>query len=347
MTQRTVAAMIALPLVLALVILAWVLPLPYTIYRPGPTVNVLAKVQVNPKDHPVYPDTTGEISMTTVNETLEHTDLGMWSLLDAWFDRDAAVYPRSVAYPTVQSDQQNQQQGQVQMTTAQDTAAQVALQALGYKVFRGAKLASVLKGSPAAGHLRAGDVITKVATTPTLTSGALQDTIQALAPNKQVTFTFLRDGKTMTTRFAPEDDSGITRIGVTVGADQAHMPFKVNVDIPSDIGGPSAGLMMTLAIYDYLTPGSLSGGQRIAGTGEIATDGAVGQIGGIQQKIAGAMHSGAKLFLVPADNCEDVIGADNGSMRLVKVSTMEGALSAIEAWVKDPNATLPTCGSGS
>jgi len=69
MTQRTLAAVIALPIVVVLVILAWVLPLPYTIYKPGPTVNVLPIVHVDPKDHPVYADTGGEIRMTTVSET--------------------------------------------------------------------------------------------------------------------------------------------------------------------------------------------------------------------------------------------------------------------------------------
>ena len=68
----------------------------------------------------------------------------------------------------------------------------------------------------------------------------------------------------------------------------------------ADIGGPSAGLMFSLGIYDTLTPGSLTGGANVAGTGEIDGAGRVGPIGGIQQKIAGAREAGAELFLVPA-----------------------------------------------
>jgi PDZ domain-containing protein len=102
--------------------------------------------------------------------------------------------------------------------------------------------------------------------------------------------------------------------------------------------------MFSLAIYDTLTPGSLTGGGRVAGTGEIAADGTVGPIGGIQQKIVGAREDGAQLFLVPSDNCEDSQGAHNGDMRLVKVTTFDDARSSVEAWAKDHDASLPSCG---
>ena len=102
--------------------------------------------------------------------------------------------------------------------------------------------------------------------------------------------------------------------------------------------------MFSLAIYDTLTPGSLTGGKSVAGTGEIASDGTVGPIGGIQQKIVGARDAGAELFLVPAANCESAEGARNGDMRLVKVKTMHSALTSIQKWVEDPDAELPTCG---
>ena len=83
--------------------------------------------------------------------------------------------------------------------------------------------------------------------------------------------------------------------------------------------------MFSLAIYDTLTPGSLTGGREIAGTGEIDADGTVGPIGGIQQKIVGARDDGAQLFLVPTDNCAEALGADNGDMRLVQAETFDEA----------------------
>jgi PDZ domain-containing protein len=119
------------------------------------------------------------------------------------------------------------------------------------------------------------------------------------------------------------------------------------VGIDPDIGGPSAGLMFSLGIYDRLTEGSLTGGSTIAGTGEIRASGKVIPIGGIDQKIAGAREAGAELFLVPAANCKDASDASNGDMRLVKVKTMHDALTSVQAWTDDHGADLPSCTSGS
>jgi PDZ domain-containing protein len=117
----------------------------------------------------------------------------------------------------------------------------------------------------------------------------------------------------------------------------------VSVDIADNIGGPSAGLMMSMAIYDTLTPGSLTGGADIAGTGTITPAGKVGPIGGIQQKVAAARDAGAQLFFVPADNCDGIGGVDTGDMRLAKATTLDGAVQALDAWVADPDTDLPSC----
>ena len=102
----------------------------------------------------------------------------------------------------------------------------------------------------------------------------------------------------------------MTRVGIVPGTGFTF-PFDVHVNIDPDIGGPSAGLMFSLAIYDTLTPGSLTGDELVAGTGTIPDDGSVGPIGGIQQKIVAARDDGAELFLVPPDNCADALGAPN------------------------------------
>jgi Lon-like protease len=105
--------------------------------------------------------------------------------------------------------------------------------------------------------------------------------------------------------------------------------------------------MFALGIYDVLTPGSLTDGKVIAGTGEIDAAGKVAPIGGIRQKLVGAQDDGAELFLVPADNCAEALKGnyDPDKMRLVKVSTMEQALGEVQDWVKDPDAKLARCTS--
>ena len=95
-------------------------------------------------------------------------------------------------------------------------------------------------------------------------------------------------------------------IGVIV-RESFRFPFPIKIKV-GNIGGPSAGLMFALGIVDKLTPGNLTGGRFVAGTGEIEANGAVAPIGGIQQKMAGARDAGATLFLTPAANCADAVG---------------------------------------
>lgn len=353
-SQRGIAAAIAVPLVLALLLVAWLVPLPYTIYSPGPTINVLGTgaqyggsqapiLQVT--GHRVYRD-GGQLRMVTVEVTTRTARLGLGALLQAWFSRDDAVYPKSAVYPdstgTVQTDQSS---GQAEMVSSQDVATAVALHELGYRVGTEVEIESVISGAPADGHLRARDVLLSVNGTPV--TGATQSVklVRATPMGSQIHLVVLRDGKRTDVSFTPGEQQGKPFLGISVG-EGYRFPFHVAVDIDPAIGGPSAGLMFALSIYDLLTPGSLTDGQRIAGTGEIEPNGQVAPIGGIQQKIPAAKNAGAKLFLVPAENCVDAVGADHGSMRLVKVTSFHSAVQAIKAWTVNPKAALPSCGSG-
>ena len=166
-------------------------------------------------------------------------------------------------------------------------------------------------------------------------------------PGDDVEITVLRDGErrsfTLTTESRPDDDT-VPIIGIGFGVDY-DLPFDVSINLHDDIGGPSAGTVFALAIYDQLTPGSLTGGMDVAGTGSITADGAVEAIGGIQQKIVGAHDTGATIFLVPEANCEEATGADVADdIKLVSVATLSDAVDALTALADDPSADVPTCG---
>jgi PDZ domain-containing protein len=130
---------------------------------------------------------------------------------------------------------------------------------------------------------------------------------------------------------------GATVIGIvprlTFTADPSHVPYRVTID-NGNVEGSSAGLMLALSIINRLSPVDLTHGYRIAGTGEIASDGAVAPVGGVKQKVIGAREAGAQIFFVPAD-C--VPGACNyqvarryaGGMRIVPVSTLDQALDVL------------------
>lgn len=101
--------------------------------------------------------------------------------------------------------------------------------------------------------------------------------------------------------------------------------------------------MFTLAVYDLLTPGDLTGGKRIAGTGTMEPDESVGPIGGIRQKAAGARNGGADYFLAPADNCDEVVGHVPDGLEVVRIGSFDDALGAVKAIAADDVASLPRC----
>jgi len=120
------------------------------------------------------------------------------------------------------------------------------------------------------------------------------------------------------------------------------LPVTISVNIEG-VGGPSAGMMFSLGIIDRLTPGDMTGGNAIAGTGTMSFDGQVGAIGGIQQKMWGAKKDGAEWFLAPRDNCSEVVGHVPDGLRVVSVSTLAEATTAVSSIAEGTGDTLPTC----
>lgn len=350
LSQRTLAGLLAVPMVIALWIIAALVPLPYVTYEPGITVNVLGE---NDKDqeiievsgHQAYPDDSGELRMTTVyvSQPRPAGRNNLFELMQDWISDEAAVYPYDAVYQPRETVEQNKAEGKQQMTSSKDAATAAALAELGYHVSE-AVVARVSPGQPAAGRLRQGDVVLSVDGTRVDSAAELVAAVKAAGAGSPVRFVVRRDGERVPVTLTPETVDGEPRIGIQVATHAVRkLPVQVDINISPSIGGPSAGLMFSLGIYDTLTPGSLTDGKTIAGTGTIDAAGDVGPIGGIQQKIVGAREAGAELFLVPPDNCAEALGAPNGDMRLVKATTMHDALQAVKTWVQDPTAALPSC----
>jgi PDZ domain-containing protein len=345
MTQRTIAALVAVPMVIVLLVAAWTRPLPYVTYQPGLTVDVLGqqdgKEIIQVQGHRTYRD-DGELRMTTVYVTRPNSDLRLYELMWDWLHRTDAVYPYGAVYQKGETAEDSQNEGAVDMVSSQDAATAVALRELGYQVKPAVEVLLITPGSPADGELKVRDVFLEVNGEKLTGADQLKNAITHTEPGEAVHFTVLRDGQHVKVSLVPKVIDGERRVGIQLG-NGFIFPFRVSVNINPEIGGPSAGLLFSLGIYDTLTPGSLTGGETVAGTGTIDADGKVGPIGGIQQKIAAANGDGAQLFLVPPDNCKDAVGAQNGDMRLVRAPTMHSAVQSIEAWVKNPDADLPSC----
>lgn len=345
MTQRTLAGLLAVPLLLGLWVVAAFGSLPYVTYEPGLTLDVLAETEgteiIQVEGHKTYRD-DGELRMTTVYVSQPDARVNLFELMHDWISPEASVYPYKAVYRPDETSEDSRQEGAVEMVSSQDSAIAVALVELGYDVEPAIEVLSVDKGAPADGRLNVRDIFLEVNGKPVSSTDDVVNAVKRAPEGQPVDFVVRRAGERTAVSVTPRAVDGKQRIGIQFGGGFVF-PFDVSVNIDPDIGGPSAGLMFSLGIYDTLTPGSLTDGQVVAGTGTIDADGKVGPIGGIQQKIVGARDAGARLFMVPPDNCADALGAPHGDMRLVEAKTMHSSVQAIQTWVDDHDADLPTC----
>jgi Lon-like protease len=344
MSHRLITLLIAGICVLAGLVIAAVVPVPYVALTPGPTLNTLGSPNGKPiiqiVGHRTYP-TTGNLNLVTVSYTGgPGSDFNIFSALRAWLTPDDAVVPASEIYSAGQTQQQVVQQDTQQMLGSQEDATAAALCYLNISYKTVDSVAATVKGTPAAGVLQPGDVIAAVDGQQVNCHHDVVNMIRNRKPGADVTLTVERSGVAKTITLPTKDVSGEAVVGIQLAPPKYVFPFTVKINLP-DIGGPSAGLMFALGIIDKLSPSSLTAGRFIAGTGEISPTGAVEPIGGIQQKMAGARAAGATIFLTPAANCPNTVGAVPSGLRLVKVSTLAGAISELHA--VEQGMPVPSC----
>ena len=342
--RRRLTLLIAVAGIAAAVLAAALIPVPYVILSPGPTLNTLGaqpggKALIQVIGHRTYP-TNGHLNLVTVSYQGGPADsLNLFTALQGWLSPHQAVVPQEELFGTNQTPQQVTRQDTQQMVSSQQLAQAAALCQLGIKFDTVDTVNFVEPGMPAAGVLHKGDVIKAVDGQPVTCKTPVGTLIKARPPGSTVALTVDRNGATHTFRLKTQSAGGDAVVGIGV-FESYRFPFQVKIRV-GDIGGPSAGLMFALGIIDKLTPVGLTGGRFIAGTGEIAANGAVSPIGGIQQKMAGARAAGATIFLTPAGNCPDTAGAVPQGLRLIKVSTLAGAVHDLKALAA--GGSVPSC----
>jgi PDZ domain-containing protein len=246
----------------------------------------------------------------------------------------STLVPAQNYLPPGISDLQRQRQVASEMQRSTKIAPVVALRALGRRVdakATGVLVIGVIGGTPAAGKLREGDVITAVDGRTVRTRAALRAAIDNRRPNERVRLTVLRDGKpTQVSLGTIPDPANRMRRLVGVQADQAAkitLPVKISIDL-GRVGGPSAGLPFALEIARMLGR-NVTHGCKVAATGELALDGSVLPVGAVKQKTIGARRAGVDLFLVPAvDNAETARKYADG-LRVVPVESFQQALRVL------------------
>ncbi len=339
---------VVLALFFGLVLLAAVaslVHLPYAIFRPGPAYNTLGSVQggrpVIQVSGTTYP-TKGALDFTTVSiYGGPGFPVNVWDLLRARIEPSAHVYPEREIFPAGQTGKQVERENTAEMADSQQEAVAAALRATGRPVPEVISVAQVADKAPAAGVLKVGDTIAGVNGATVSDSAALRAAIQRHRGTGPLPLTIMRGGATLQVRSPTAVVSGRRVLGVSLRL-SFRFPLKVQINA-GDVGGPSAGLMFSLGIYDKITPGALTGGARIGGTGTIDSHGDVGAIGGIQQKLYGARDAGASWFLAPADNCKDVVGHVPDGLHVVRVATFDQARAAVQSIAAGRTAGLPQC----
>jgi PDZ domain-containing protein len=326
------------------VILIWPIQVPYYAFSPGPAYDVDDFVVV-----PGATESEGELYFLTVS--LREINALEW--VQAQLDPRVDLAPRENVRPAGVSQEELQQQNRDLMDTSKQNAIFVALTELGYEVTYeadGAGISSVIEGSAADGVLQVGDVIVAVDGQPVEFSADAVELIGGHPPGTTIRLEINRptdESETEYTRQVVEivlgpyravDENGdviedVDRgmVGVLLATHNLNTIFPIDVQIDSrNVGGPSAGLMFTLEIIDLLSDGDLTRGARIAGTGTIQPDGTVGPIGGVVQKVYGAIDIGAEYMLVPDGNYDDAVAAAGDDIQLVRVATLADALAFLE-----------------
>jgi len=334
MSRRSLTLLIASVGTAVAIAVSVLVPVPYVILGPGPTLNTLGKDSsgrplITISGRASYP-TSGHLNMVTVSyQGCQGNRFNIFTALVAWLNPHEAVVPETEICPAGQTQKQTQEQDTQEMTSSQQTATAAALTQLHIPFSTQVVVVKPEKGFPAYGVLKAGDVITEVDGQPVTSQAVLTKLISAHPAGSTLTLTITRDGQSRQVQVGTKESGGHPVMGVQIGG-QFKFPFQVKISV-GDIGGPSAGLMFALGIIDKLTKMNLTGGKFIAGTGEIEPSGKVDPIGGIQQKMIGARNAGATIFLTPAANCADTKGAVPAGLRLVKVSTLNQAVTDLQS----------------
>ena len=257
--------------------------------------------------------------------------VGEW--IYAQLDHAVVIEPESQIVPPNTNAQTVSVQNYQMLSNSDTTAIFIGLHLAGYQVDinDGLIIGAIQPQSQAVGILQTGDIITGANGLPIITQMDLANQLQLMTPGSVINLTIERNGQTMevsVVTIPPSTANGPARIGIVVEQHNSgfNLPFPIKIIPKKIVGGPSAGLMFTLGVYDLVTGEDLTGGRKIAGTGTIDLEGNVGAIGGVQQKVAAAERAGAQYFFVPSSNYADATAVAK-NITVVEVNTAQDAIN--------------------
>ncbi|QNG19378.1 PDZ domain-containing protein [Rhodococcus triatomae] len=340
MNRRIVTLIAALAPIVVLGVLGTVVQVPFVALGPGPTFDTLGTVgdrEVVDIQGIDVDEVSGHLNMTTV---AVRDNLNVFEAFGMWASGRHGLVPREQVYPPEKSKEEVQQENDADFRRSEDAAELAALGFLGEPVLL--TVGQVGEDGPSSGLLVEGDQILAVEGQAVTTVVDVQQAVADAGPGTSIVVDVLREGEPLAVEVrlgARPDDESRGYLGVTP-EQVPDVPFTIDFNL-ADIGGPSAGLMFSLAVIDKLTPGALNGGDFVAGTGTIDPAGDVGPIGGIRYKLIAAREAGAETFLVPSKNCDEARQGAPDGLRLVRVETLTGAVEALDSLSAGGDA--PSC----
>ncbi len=314
---------------------------PYVIFSPGDATGVDQYVKI--KKARTY-EHRGEVLLLTVRVSSGRPNV--WRYLEANLDDDSKVIGEKKYFGDAPRGKVERVSVQM-MDESQLAAKSAALTKLGYRIVvegKGARVIQVVPDSPAAkSGLKPNDVIVAIDGTPITLREQVGDLVQARPVGTEFSVSIQREGEArtveVTSAAAPIGAlQGKPYFGIGAGTEKLRVEFPIDISIQAgDVSGPSGGLAFTLTIIDRLTPGDLTGGAKVAVTGEIDSAGNVGEVGGVPQKAVAARAAGAELMLVPVPEVPDA-RSKAGDMKVVGVRTLDEALAVLR---RNGGAPLP------
>lgn len=332
------------------------MPTAYLYQSPGPALSVTELegeqvIQLTNTDATTYPSDT-DLLLTTVSTygNPEESVLGA-AAVQAYLDNDKDLLPVRFVYGPDVTTQEARSSSAAMMDASQTDAVLAGYGLAGIEIPVTLTIVGFAEGSNAEGKLRTDDTLVALqepggdrfepATFP-----QLREYLATVDGGAELTVTVMRGDAQREATFATipaMDGREGSLLGISVISEPA--PESPGADISlENIGGPSAGQMFALEIYDQLTEGSIGGDNIIAGTGTVSSDGDIGPIGGISHKLVGAESVGADYFLAPVENCDEVIGDEVDGLRVIAVDTLDDSLAALNAIKSGDTADLPSCG---
>ena len=278
----------------------------------------------------------GNLYQLTVRRDEANVFVYLWSLVNPSYD----LYPKELILPDGVTPQELSEISIQNMRTSENVAIAVALKNIGYEIEtkgEGVAVVGLLDDSPVKDKLKKGDLLNSINNVQIFSATEFISTLRTYSIGETVSIGLIRvvDGVSEqlfieTTLIEHVEYKGEPMVGFLATTVNERFDFPFAIDIKTgNVGGPSAGLMMALNVYNNLIPEDITNSMVVAGTGTIEIDGSVGPVGGIKQKIIAAKRAGAELILVPVANFEEAKPFETDDTAIIAVESFDDALSVI------------------